>query len=320
MILYTRNRCQVMLNRSTMVTSTRCEKAVEVLTCENDSLRLEIAPALGGRILSIYNKQLDREFVYRHDRPLEAFSPGTEYDANFAGGIDELIPNDIPEEIDGISYPDHGELWTTPLKYAMVDNSLILSGKLKLSSLSYERVMSFDRTAPVVYLKYKIRNEAEHARHFLWKLHAALAIESGDKLVTSAKKARSVSPDASRFTDMSAFRWPCIENCDASIVPHLGNTMDFFYLYDIPGCSMQMLSEQGNHLFSYDYDRSVFPYQWYFASYGAFLNHFTAILEPATGMPVSVNESMALGQCMKLDPQEEINTTVSIYAGRHHQD
>jgi hypothetical protein len=39
---------------------------------------------------------------------------GADYDSNFYGGIDELIPNDIPENIDGIDDPDHGELWTTP--------------------------------------------------------------------------------------------------------------------------------------------------------------------------------------------------------------
>lgn len=309
-----------MMNSSAMHISTSYANGLEVLTCENDWLRSQIVPVLGGRIVSIFNKPLEKEFVYRHDRPLEAFPPGTDYDAVFAGGIDELIPNDIPEEIDGISYPDHGELWTTPLRYTIGENSLTLCNTLKLSSLYYERMLSFDKSGPIIHLKYKIRNEANSTRHFLWKLHAALAIQPGDKLVTSARMAMIVSQEASRFSDMAAFRWPSIENGDASIVPTFGNTMDFFYLYDIPGSSMQMLSNHGDHLFSYDYDRSVFPYQWYFASYGAFLNHHTAILEPATGMPVSVNESMAVGQCMKLEYKQEIITTVSIYAGEHEEE
>ena len=49
------------------------------------------------------------------DLPFSTHQPGTDYDSNFWGGIDELLPNDIDEKIDTIDYPDHGELWTTAL-------------------------------------------------------------------------------------------------------------------------------------------------------------------------------------------------------------
>jgi hypothetical protein len=79
---------------------------------------------------------------------------------------------------------------------------------------------------------------------------------------------------------------------------------------------MKMESGNANTLFSYSYDKNIFPYQWYFASYGGFLNHYTAILEPCTSMPLSVAEAMLSGQCTVLEPGEEINTTVRIYAGQ----
>ena len=91
--------------------------------------------------------------------------------------------------------------------------------------------------------------------------------------------------------------------------------MDFFYLYDSPTGQMSLLSEGGQHRFACTYNQEVFPYQWYFASYGQFRNHYTAILEPASAMPVSVNEAATLGQCTVLEPGEEINTSVTIYAG-----
>lgn len=304
------------MNGSNTTLTVHHQDGLEILTYENRHLRMEIAPALGGRILSIYNKDLEKEFVYRDGRPLKELPAGADYDAAFGGGIDELIPNDIPEEIDGISYPDHGELWTAPLQYRITDAGLMLWGTLKLSGLYYERVMSLQDAVPVVRVKYRIRNEAGATRHFLWKLHAALSIKKGDRLLTSARKARVVSPEASRYGETGEFNWPFVGTTDVSVVPELGDTMDFFYLFDIPESSMKMLSEQGSHLFGYSYDKSIFPYQWYFASYGGFLDHPTVILEPATGMPVSVNESMKLSQCMKLNRGEEIDTTVLIYAGR----
>ena len=84
---------------------------IEVLTMENEHLKCSLVPALGGKLISVYNKSLQKEFLWINQHlELAVNEPGAEYDPNFLGGIDELIPNDIPEKIDGIEYPDHGEL------------------------------------------------------------------------------------------------------------------------------------------------------------------------------------------------------------------
>ena len=78
---------------------------------------------------------------------------------------------------------------------------------------------------------------------------------------------------------------------------------------------MQLLSNNGQHVFSYRYDTNIFPYQWYFASYGGFLDHYTVILEPCTNMPISVNEATAKGQSAVLAPGQSLTATVQIYTG-----
>jgi len=291
---------------------------VEVLTGENDRIKFEIVPAAGGKIISVFNKDIKKEFLWRNENLLlKTHQPGADYDANFIGGIDELLPNDIPEIVDSIAYPDHGELWTTPLDYELDEDRISVFGKLKLSGLYYKKIILLEASAPVINLEYTIRNESDSIRNFLWKLHAALTIEEGDKLLTSAKNGKVVDLDYSRFKSLNEFKWPFIENTDASIVPNKNNGIDFFYLYDIEKPEINLLSKGGKHIFRYSYNRQVFPYQWYFASYGGFLNHYTAILEPATSMPISINEAMQLKQCTVLQPGEEINTLVQIYAGEN---
>ena len=288
----------------------------DILKLENDQIRIEIAPAIGGRITSIYNKELNKEFLW-HNKSfgLKQNKPGDDYDTNFWGGIDELLPNDIPEIIDGVSYPDHGELWCMPLEHTVSDNSIAVYGLLPLSGLFYRREAVLSQTKPAIELTYKIINQSGVQRHFLWKLHAALQIAKGDRLMSAAQKAKIVSQKVSRFVDTGEFLWPQIQGEDASVVPEKNNSMDFFYLYDSPTGQMSLLSEGGQHRFACTYNQEVFPYQWYFASYGQFRNHYTAILEPASAMPVSVNEAATLGQCTVLEPGEEINTSVTIYAG-----
>ncbi len=292
---------------------------VEVITCENGHIKFEIAPAAGGKIISIFNKKLGKEFLWRNESLLlETLETGADYDSNFYGGIDELLPNDIPENIDGVDYPDHGELWTTRLDYELNEDSIAVFGKLKLSGLYYKKTVHFNANKPMIHLEYKIKNESGGQRNFLWKLHAALAIEEGDQLITTAKKGKVVDPDYSRFNNLNEFDWPVIENTNASTVPAKNNSVDFFYLYDIEQSGMEFLSGKGKHLFSYRYDKNVFPYQWYFASYGGLLDHYTAIIEPCSSMPMSINDAKNLNQCSILAPNEEINTVVNIYAGENN--
>jgi hypothetical protein len=78
---------------------------------------------------------------------------------------------------------------------------------------------------------------------------------------------------------------------------------------------MQLSSANGKDLFSYQYDQQVFPYQWWFASYGGFLGHYTAILEPCTNMPLSVNDALAKQQSASLLPGATLHTSVKIFAG-----
>lgn len=127
---------------------------VELFTGENDHIKFEIVPAAGGKIISVYNKKLDKEFLWRNaDLLLETHKPGADYDSNFIGGIDELIPNDIPENIDGVDYPDHGELWTTALDYELLQDKISVFGKLELSGLYYRKIISLNDNSPILRIK-----------------------------------------------------------------------------------------------------------------------------------------------------------------------
>jgi len=294
---------------------------VEILTLENDCIKTEIVPTLGGKILSVFNKLLNKEFLWHNENlQLNTHCLGDDFDSSFYGGIDELIPNDMAETIDSIQYPDHGELWTTPLKYELGESRIYLFGNLKFSGLQYRKDVYLEENDPVIYLEYKIRNESGSIRNFLWKFHTALAIKEGDKIVSDALKMSVIDTVYSRFKTREEYTWPLVENCNVSLVPPFNNTMDFFCLYKIRQPEMHLERPDTNSIFSLYFDRKVFPYQSYFASYGGFFNHYTIILEPCTNMLLSVTEAISQERCSFLLPNEELNTIVSIYAGEKQED
>lgn len=287
-----------------------------IVRMENNFLQVDIAPTVGGKIVNILEKTSGYQFLWHNPHlKLEKQSPGTEYDPNFYGAADELLPNDIPEFLNGLDSPDHGELWTLALDHRHERDSLTLSGILPLCGLSYERKISLRPDSPHVDMDYRIQNPSGEERVFLWKLHAALNIEPDDQIVCPARTARAVDLEWSRWSSLEPFAWPNVEGQRADQIPPSGDMVDFLFLYDLEAGQMAWKSATRGLTFAYSFDLKVFPYAWYFASYGGFDGHYTAILEPCTTMPLSVNEAAQLGQCSVLQAGEQIETRVTIYAG-----
>lgn len=289
---------------------------IPIVRMESPHLKVDVAPSVGGRVVSIVDKQSGHEFLWRNQSlPLELKPAGAEYDPNFYGGIDELLPNDLAEPINGVDCPDHGELWTTSLQAEISGERLILRGRLPRFGLAYEREMRLRADGPWLQFKYRITNTTHHPREFLWKLHAAVAVQPGDEILCPARQAQIVDPAWSRFKTTAPFQWPNLEGRAAHLIPAKDGTMDFFYLFDLAKGEMFWRRPTAGLKFGYQFDTKVFPFAWLFASYGGFLDHYTIILEPCTAMPMSVKDAAAKGQCSRLEPGQALETTVSLYAG-----
>jgi len=287
-----------------------------VVRLEDRFLRVDVAPSIGGRIVHVQDKETGYQFLWHNERlRLERSAPGTAYDPHFYGGIDEVLPGDVPEFFNGVMNADHGELWTLPLESRVEGESLVLAGVLPLCGLAYERRLSLGAEEPVIALDYRLENRVDERRVFLWKMHAALHVEPGDQIVCPARKASVADPQWSRWGNVTPFSWPIVEGRRADLIPPPDGTTDFIFLYDLQDGTMGWRSHSRGLEFTVHFDRCIFPYACYFASYGGLDGHYTAILEPCTAMPVSVNEAARLGQCSSLEPGEQIVTRVTVYAG-----
>ncbi len=294
----------------------------ETLIClKNRALEISIAPGVGGRITSVRSAGDGYEFLWTNGAlPLERLEPGSEYDPNFYGGIDELLPNDMPEYVNGIHEPDHGELWTRALDWRMDGEALTMETVLPRCGLEYRKTVSLAEDAPEIVLHYRVSNPTCEARDFLWKMHAALRIAPGDEIICPAAKAVSADPEWSRVSADAPFEWPNAFGMRADRVPERDGSTEFLYLYNLQSGEIGWQRSAENRSFVYRFDPNVFPYCWYFASYGGFFGHYTAVLEPCSAMPISVSEAAAKGACSRLAPGECIETTVTIHVGEIEND
>jgi galactose mutarotase-like enzyme len=301
---------------STLINAEMMNNTVNLLHISNKYCRVVVAPDIGGRIVNIQLISTGDELLWHNPAAaLQPYPPDSPYDPYFYGGIDELLPCDVPEIINGINCPDHGELWTTSLKYELTDNVISMHGILPRFGLRYEKKIQLSNDSPELICNYRISNPTDTPRHFLWKLHAALAISPGDTVDCPAVLAQPVDPDYTTCPDMSPFMWPMSGEDDKSIIPSANGQCEFLYLYDLTEGRMGVRSKSRNLYFTYYFDTAVFPYAWLFQSFGGFDGHYTTVLEPCTSMPIMVNDAAALGQCTILQPGEELTTTVRIAVG-----
>jgi galactose mutarotase-like enzyme len=292
--------------------TTHFDGPVRLVRLENDHLHVDVAPEIGGRITSLYHKGLAREFLWRNPAvPLRPSAPGDPYDPVFYGGVDEVIPGDMPEQIGGLDNPDHGELWTLPLADRVEADALVLEGSLPRWGLHYRRRMRLHPGSPRLDVDYRIENRSGAQRVFLWKLHAALAVAPGDRIDCPAAEAAVADAQWSRWGDSPPFPWPIVQGQDASRIPPADGTTDFLFLYHFEEGRAALVSA-GSRI-TITFDLQVFPYLCYFASYGGMDGLYTAVLEPCTAMPFSVNEAARLGQCSLLEPGQSIETRISYF-------
>lgn len=287
-----------------------------LIRLESDQLRVDVAPGVGGRIVSVFSKVLQHEFLWRNSGlSLSLCPPGSSYDPNFYGGIDEMLPSDLAETIGNIDSPDHGELWTTELTYAVENETLNLAGTPAICGLRYEKRMSLDEDVPRIRFDYRITNTADADRAFMWKMHAAVAIEAGDVIECPSRKGRAEFLDWSRWDSLEPFDWPTIQGRPANIIPPIGKDADFFCLYDLERGEVTWRRASLGACFKYTFDPSVFPCVWWFASYGKLNGHYVAVLEPCTSLRLSVAEAKRNSECSILAPGETLATSLSLYAG-----
>lgn len=276
---------------------------------ENDMLRVEVLPTLGGKIWTLEHRPSQRQFLWHHPRHrLRALPLGANYDDHFFGGFDELLPNDMTERVNGESLVDHGELWTTPLAAQVAGDRLVLSGQLPITPLAYRKTLRLEGNA--LRLDYKLQNLGRRSLDIMWKLHPALRISEGAEILVPARVARGADPQWSRVPHQREFNWQ--EMKSLQVVPPLTGSTEFLYLLDLSDgqCALRHPGENWN--FRMTFPKEIFSSVWVFASFGGWRDLEVLILEPCTTPQLSLAESAKHGKCLHLEPGAAVEVPVRV--------
>ena len=295
----------------------------EAMVLENDHARAVILPELGGRVWELEDRARGRQWIWhRDDITLEAHPVGSSYDDVWAGGWEELFPNDAAGEFEGRALPDHGEWWASPWSATVSTDatgaSVSLSLRTKVIEADCRKVYTLSHDEPTLSVRYTIHALETKPFHFLLKQHLPVAITSDCRLILPGGRAEAVDPNfGTLLEDDEPFAWPAATGpgspVDMRLIPaRSSQAREFVYVRDLTAAWCGVDDLAANASLRMHFDSGALPFVWLFLTYGGWRDLYTAVLEPCTNMPKDLSEAVRLGQSAVLDPGSEFTTGVEV--------
>jgi galactose mutarotase-like enzyme len=296
---------------------------IRTVILENDLLRVVIMPDLGAKIWQITYKPRGKDLLWQNPRLSPRKLPfHANYDDQFFGGWDELYPNDERETINGEAYPDHGEIWTLPWQ-SSVENTekgevtVHLWVETPISCSRIDKWITLREGESKLRFRHTITNNGAVPQPFLWKLHAAVAVDEHSRIDLPASHVYLERFGRTRIGKNGvSYTWPFVEDEQGKrhdmreVLPADSGVGEFQYATDMKAGWCAVTHTQDRIGFGLAYDAEVFPSCWLFATYGGWRNLNTVVLEPCTGYPVSVNQGLEQGTHRILQSGETIRCEV----------
>ena len=303
-------------------------RGLQVVRLENKFLCIDVLPELGAKVFNFIYKPLDRNLLWHNPGiPPSRQCYGTGFDDVWSGGWDELIPNDIPFQLQpGETLPDHGEVWSQKSEWDVSENSMAVSASFincgRVVPIRFEKIITLRAKESMCNVSYRLTNNWTKSLKFLWNIHPPMSISPQTKLDVPASRCITDTWGTADFKERTEFQWPIIVypgggRLDLSLVPPPERGIaDFHYLPDIEGGWYAVTDTASRSGWGFVFDTGVFPHLWLFRSIGGWRGLYTLILEASTGYPNDLSEAISSGNCAFLESGQTVETSVKAIAYR----
>jgi hypothetical protein len=291
---------------------------------DNGRLRVTVIPALGARVWELVDVERDVQWVWhRPGVPLEVHGTGADYDAVWAGGWEELFPNDAQGAFEGRELPDHGEWWSRAWEVEAMGGGEEPFVRLacRMTVRRARCVKEFRLTAgrAEVTARYRIEGDEPAPFHFLFKQHLPVELRPGCRLALPGGTVTAVDPAFGTLMPAPGpHQWPVARGGNGESVdlretlPASSRRQEFIYVTGLPEAWCGMDDPARGASLRMHWDAAAMPYLWLFISYGGWRDVHTVVLEPCTNLPKDLAAAVAAGRAARMAAGGVFETSVRV--------
>jgi hypothetical protein len=303
-----------------------------IVRLENERLRADVVPAMGGKVLNLIDKDADRNVLWRNRRVRVRPGPiGANVDDYFAGGWDDAFPTGDPCANEyGEQLPYMGEIWNLGLRARIErdgpDEALLaLEGETPITPARWSRRLRVRAGEPLLELSTRIENVGQRPFAFAWGSHPALAVHEDMRLdapasegtVTDAGTGGPLGELGERYVYPLLRRGSAAE-LDVRRVPAPSFARHALHaLTGLRGGWVAATDPATRRGFGVAFDHEVHRCVWQWMAYGGFRGWYHAILEPWTAPAPSLAAAREVGDALMLAPGEALQSRMLgvLYSG-----
>lgn len=158
----------------------------ETVLLSGDLLKVSFVPAIGGKIVSLYDQIAEREWLWTDQtRPLRRPVPGGQFADYDISGFDECFPTigacEYPDPpYSGRPLPDHGELWATSWSCTANRDTVAMSATGRV--LPYRLTRAARIEGRTLRLDYELVNRGTARLRYHWSAHPLFAVAPGMRI------------------------------------------------------------------------------------------------------------------------------------------
>jgi hypothetical protein len=280
------------------------------ITVENDAIRMEVWPQFGGKVSSIVDKAdlYDLLFSYPAELP-----QGPCYDIPYGNGWyagwDECFPSVgkshyVGHPYDGITVPDHGEIWGIPVTTAVPTKDGVATVWNGLR-FGYRLTRKLYLDGPAVVADYTLINLAPYDFRFVWGLHSLMSLVQPATLDLGGSALFRYSHDHNGADVQKPFDWPKLEGVDLSDLSNLPPRKGWkiFSADPIDGPAVLRYPTRGRTVrIEYSSEDNLQAYWGIWINSGGWAGHRHVAVEPTTGRFDQIDRSIKDGSAGMVGP------------------
>jgi len=293
-------------------------RGLRAVVLQNEHLRVSVFPEAGAKIFDIVHVPSRTNVLWHNPRVrLRSVPFGSRFDDVWAGGWDEVFPNDQESTVGGERFPDMGEVWSLPWEYETEERdgsaSVTTTVTTPISPARFSRKLTLGKGTSALTLDYEIENLSGDEMKFIWKIHAAFAINDSCSILARPKRV-IVDPRFRNLFEEDDYKWPIAtmkggKRRDMSRVRTGDHDCTCQYLTELEDGTV-IFRDELNGIESRLTIPRVLDNVWLFLAYGGWRGHQVAAIEPSTGYPHDLAEAIRQGHCATLSGNSKLAARV----------